>query len=91
MAQAPTTTHDLTDVIPVLSDSEEVELLRILKNPVVVKYFRGIALTAVFEMAKGDITALTPQGLSPKYLIDMAFQKGILHMADAVISKIPKE
>lgn len=88
---AQSNTHLLSNIIPELTDTEHQELIKALNNPVIIKYFRAIALTAVFEQAKADIVQLTQAGLSPKYLIDQAYQKGILYMAEDILSQIPKE
>lgn len=82
---------DLTDVIPELNHAEEVELSKIFANPIVHKYFRAIGMQAVFEQASIDHKDLNIVMNDPAFLLEMAFQKGVMHTANLVINYTPKE
>lgn len=79
--------YALTDTIPELTPIESLELQKVLQNPLVIKYFRTVGLTAVFEQASLSKDLLSDT--NNKYLIELAYQKGIMHMADTVLNYTP--
>lgn len=83
--------YDLTDIIQQLTPLEEVELSKVFANPIVNKYFRAVGLQAVFEQASIDKEKLTTFLDDPKFLLEMAYQKGIMHTANTVLNYTPKE
>ena len=87
MAQA----HDLLDIIPALTDIEQQELCKLLKNPILTKYFKAVGYAAVFEQAELPLEQLHTKDGNVEFLLKLAYQKGIMHTANTVLNYTPKE
>lgn len=78
----------LTQAIEELTTHEQQELLKVFQNPVVIKYFRAIGMQAVFEQAAYPYNKLH-EANNLTFLLEMAYQKGIMHMADTILNYTP--
>ena len=83
--------NDLTDVIGKLTETEEQELAKLLQNPVIVKYLRIMGMTAIFEQAAYPYDKLADLNGNVKLLLELAYQKGIMHMANTLLNFTHKE
>lgn len=82
--------HDLTDAIPIIDTNDEKELAKIFALPIVVKYFRAMGMTAVFEQAKYPYHELADNN-NLKLLLELAYQKGVASMADTILNYTPSK
>lgn len=92
---AQSKTHNIFDFITELTVAENTHLRQVLKDPVVVKYFKNVAYAAITAQAFIPIDHLVANSISPeqdlKFRIDLAYQKGILSIAETILNNIPKE
>lgn len=89
--------YDWKNLIQPLTDTEEAHIVKLLSDPVCVKYFKNLAYSTMIDQALTPVSTLVEMKGDVDFRIMAAYHKGKLEVAEAILShlqtvvKPPKE